>query len=38
MKRMPVMLRTNSRMVPTEKTPFIPLTLRGKFRELPYSF
>jgi hypothetical protein len=37
MKRMPVMLRTSSRMVPTEITPFIPLTLRGKFRELPYS-
>jgi hypothetical protein len=37
MKRIQVMLRTSSRMVPTEIIPFVPLTLRGKFRELPYS-
>jgi hypothetical protein len=24
-------------MVPTEITPFVPLTLRGRFREPPYS-
>jgi hypothetical protein len=24
-------------MVPTEVTPFVPVTLRGRFRETPYS-
>jgi hypothetical protein len=37
MKRIQVMLRTSSRIVPTEITPFVPLTLRGRFRESPYS-
>jgi hypothetical protein len=37
MKRIQVMLRTSSRMLPTEITPFVPLTLRGRFREPPYS-
>jgi hypothetical protein len=37
MKRIQVMLRTSSRMVPTKITPFVPLTLRGRFREPPYS-
>jgi hypothetical protein len=38
MKRIQVVLRTSSRMVPREITSLnIPLKVRGKFRELPYS-
>jgi hypothetical protein len=36
MKRIQVMLRTSSRTVPTEITPFVPLTLRGMFKESSY--
>jgi hypothetical protein len=36
MKRIQVVLRTSRRMVPTEITPFGPLTLRGMFKESSY--
>jgi hypothetical protein len=36
MKRIQVMLRTSSRMVPREITPFVPFTLRGMFKESTY--